>query len=91
MTQLGVLSEERIAEIKAFRDKPDPECLPMTDDFFKNGHFRNPEAAKKAIEEMRRQKQENEARDKRDIELINAHTAGINAGAEGNLEFQADI
>jgi DNA-damage-inducible protein J len=34
---------------------------------------------------------EREARDRRDIELINAHADRINAGAEENLEFQADI
>jgi DNA-damage-inducible protein J len=34
---------------------------------------------------------EREARDKRDIELINANADRINAEAEENLEFQADI
>ena len=31
------------------------------------------------------------ARDRRDIEIINANAAYLNAGAEENLEFQADI
>ena len=30
-------------------------------------------------------------RDRRDIEIINANAAYLNAGAEENLEFQADI
>jgi hypothetical protein len=35
--------------------------------------------------------QAREIRDKRDIELINANADRINAGAEENLEFQADV
>ena len=31
------------------------------------------------------------ARDRRDIEIINANAAYLNAGAEENLEFHADI
>jgi hypothetical protein len=55
MTTSGVLSAERIAEIRAFKNQPDPELPPITADFFKEGHFRTPEAARKAIEEMRRE------------------------------------
>jgi uncharacterized protein (DUF4415 family) len=50
------LSPERMAEIRAFKDKPDPECPPMNAEDFAKGHFRNPEAAQKAIEAMRREK-----------------------------------
>jgi uncharacterized protein (DUF4415 family) len=57
----STISAERMAEIKAFKDKPDPDLPPITADFFKEGHFRNPEAAQKAIAEMRRQKQAEQA------------------------------
>jgi uncharacterized protein (DUF4415 family) len=57
MTTSGVLSAERIAEIRAFKNQPDPECPPLAPGEIEQGHFRNPEAAQKAIAEMRRQKQ----------------------------------
>jgi uncharacterized protein (DUF4415 family) len=50
------LSPERIAEIRAFKDKEDSALPPITADFFKEGHFRNPEAAQKALEQLSRQK-----------------------------------
>jgi uncharacterized protein (DUF4415 family) len=53
----NTLSDERIAEIKAFKDKPDPDCPPLPDDFFQKAHPRNPAAFEATIAEMRRQKQ----------------------------------
>jgi uncharacterized protein (DUF4415 family) len=57
----NILSDERIAEIKAFKDKPDPDCPPLPDDFFQKAHPRNPAAFEAAIAEMRRQKQTEQA------------------------------
>jgi uncharacterized protein (DUF4415 family) len=57
MTTSGVLSAERIAEIRAFKNQPDPECPPLVPGEIEQGYFRNPEVARRAIAEMRRQKQ----------------------------------
>jgi uncharacterized protein (DUF4415 family) len=61
MIMSNTLSDERIAEIKAFKDKPDPDCPSLPDDFFQKAHPRNPVAFEAAIAEMRRQKQAEQA------------------------------
>jgi uncharacterized protein (DUF4415 family) len=51
------LSAERIAEIKAFKGQPDPECPELTDEDFARMRPRNPQAFWQAIEEARLEKE----------------------------------
>jgi uncharacterized protein (DUF4415 family) len=56
MATSGTLTPERIAEIRAFPQQYDSDCPPVTKEMFAQGHFRNPETARRAAAKMQASK-----------------------------------